>query len=164
MQFKVFSIPASGDEGAEEELNRFLRSHRSISVHKELVQGHSGAYWSFCIEYIVSPTGSNQKGGGRRRVDYKELLSESDFAVFAQLRDARKRLADQEAIPVYAVCTNEQLAEVAKGRPASLSDLKAIEGLGDAKVEKYGESLLAVVREHGLGNSEAKDEKGGETS
>jgi hypothetical protein len=32
MQFKLFSIPATGDVEAEEELNRFLRSHRAVSV------------------------------------------------------------------------------------------------------------------------------------
>ena len=114
MQFKLFSIPATGDAEAEEELNRFLRSHRAVSVQKELVQGGQTAYWCFCIEYLLDgvPQG---KGGGRARVDYKELLSTEDFAVFVRLRQARKDLAGNEAIPVYAVCTNEQLAEMAKG-------------------------------------------------
>jgi hypothetical protein len=39
MQFKLFSISATGDTMAEEELNRFLRSYRAVSVQKELVPG-----------------------------------------------------------------------------------------------------------------------------
>ena len=53
MQFKLFSIPATGDTEAEEELNRFLRSHRAVSVQKELVQGGHTAYWCFCVEYLL---------------------------------------------------------------------------------------------------------------
>jgi superfamily II DNA helicase RecQ len=147
VQFKLFSIPATGDADSEEELNRFLRSHRAVSVQKELVQGGPTAYWCFCVEYLLNSPLPEGKGGGRPRVDYKELLSADDFAVFARLREARKELAGKEAIPVYAVCTNEQLAEMAKGRAATLADLKKIDGLGEAKAEKFGETLLAAIRE-----------------
>ena len=146
MQFRLFSISASGDAEAEEELNRFLRSRRAVSVQRELVQTGSGAFWSFCVEYLLGPPPTDKKGGERRRVDYKEVLSEDDFGVFAQLRDARKELAASEAIPVYAVCTNEHLAKMATTRPMRLSELKEIEGFGDAKAEKYSEALLHVIQ------------------
>ena len=57
-----------------------------------------------------SPLPESKGGGGRPRVDYKEILSADEFAVFVRLREVRKQLAATEAIPVYAVCTNEQLA------------------------------------------------------
>jgi superfamily II DNA helicase RecQ len=152
MQFKLFVIAATGDAEAEEELNRFLRSHRAVSVQKELVQHGQAAYWCFCVEY-VSGAPMETRAGGRPRADYKELLSTEDFAVFVRLRDARKELAAKEAIPVYAVCTNEQLAEMAKARAATPADLKKINGLGDAKVEKYGETFLATIRETGTGTN-----------
>jgi superfamily II DNA helicase RecQ len=145
MQFKLFSIPATGDALAEEELNRFLRSHRALSVQKELVHSGGTACWCFCIEYLVAGALDARGGGGRGRVDYKELLSEDDFEVFVRLREARKQLAAREAIPVYAVCTNGQLAEMAKSRAATLADLKKIDGFGDAKAEKYGEALLGAI-------------------
>ncbi|MGA2032877.1 MAG: HRDC domain-containing protein [Thermoguttaceae bacterium] len=146
MQFRLFSIPATGDAEAEEELNRFLRSHRAVSVQKELVQGGQTAYWCFCIEYLLGSVPEG-KGSGRQRVDYKEILSAEDFAIFVRLREARKELAAREAIPVYAVSTNEQLAEMAKSRAATLADLKKIDGFGDAKTEKYGETFLLAMRE-----------------
>src|SRR3989304_10088219 len=124
MQFKLFSIPATGDSEAEEELNRFLRSHRAVSVQKELVQSGQTACWYFCVEYLLNSPLPEGKGGGRPRVDYKEILSADDFAVFVRLREARKQLAGKEAIPVYAVCTNEHLAQMAKGRASSMAGLK----------------------------------------
>ena len=146
MQFKLFSIAATGDVESEEELNRFLRSHRAVSVQKQLVNNGDTPCWCFCVEYLSNSSLPEGKGG-RPRADYKEILSANDFAVFARLRDARKQLAATEAIPVYAVCTNEQLAEMAKARAATLSDLKKIDGFGDAKAEKFGETFLGVIRE-----------------
>lgn len=64
---------------------------------------------------------------------------------FVRLREARKQLAAKEAIPVYAVCTNEQLAEMAKSRAASLAELKQIDGFGEAKAAKYGEAFLEAI-------------------
>ena len=87
--------------------------------------------------------------GRSKRVDYKEVLSEGDFAAYARLREARKALAAAEAIPVYAVCTNEQMAAMAKERPSSLSGLKEIDGFGEAKAAKYREALLAAMAQGG---------------
>ena len=145
MQFKIITIPATGDPDAEDALNAFLRGHRVVSVRQELVCEGS-ARWCFCIEYIDGAvTSGSTKGKGRARVDYKEVLSEEDFAVFARLRDVRKELAAAEAVPVYAVCTNEQLAEMAKSHAASIAEMKKIDGFGDAKAEKYGQSLLEAI-------------------
>ena len=163
MQFKLFSIPASGAPEAEEELNQFLRSQRAVSVQRELVQTGAGAFWSFCVEYLLGPAPAGQKDGGRRRIDYKEVLSEEDFGLFAQLRDVRKQLAATEAIPVYAVCTNEHLAAMAKARPKSLSELKKIEGFGEAKAEKHGEVFLETIQMAEQHQSGENDATGGTT-
>ena len=118
MQYRVFAIPATGSPDLEEELNGFLRSKKVVSVQKSLEAVDGVARWCFCVEYLEGAPG---QGGGRgsgrsKRVDYKEVLSEEDFAIFARLRDVRKELAGQEAVPVYAVCTNEQLAAMASER------------------------------------------------
>ena len=147
MQFKIITIPATGDPESEAELNRFLRAHRVVSVHKELVQSAGGPFWCLCIEYLLGAPSADNDQRGRRRVDYKEVLSGEDFAVFAKLRGIRKELAGEEGVPVYAVCTNEHLAEMARSRAKTLADLKKIDGFGDAKAEKYGEALLEAIRE-----------------
>ena len=150
MQFRVFSIPAFGDAEGENDLNAFLRSHRVVSVRREVVQIEGTSYWSFCIEYVEGGSGALRNGAGKRgesraRVDYQQVLSPPDFALFLQLRDVRKELAAREGVPVYAVCTNEQLAAMSKGRSSTVAELKKIEGLGDAKAEKYGAALLEVI-------------------
>ena len=93
MQFKIIAIPATGDHEAEEDLNRFLRAHREVGLQEELVRDGCGAFWCFCIEYLLGAAGTQGSDRGRSRVDYKQVLSESDFAVFAKLRDVRTQAA-----------------------------------------------------------------------
>ncbi len=155
MQFRIFSVPASGDPAAEEELNHFLRANRVVSVSKELSTVAGSPTWFFCVEFLNdgrAPGGSNnsRRGGS---VDYREVLSPEDFAVFVRLRDARKALSQRDAVPVYAICTNEQLAQIAQARCDSASALQKIQGLGEAKVQKYGAELLKAV----AGETETSD-------
>lgn len=146
MQIRTYRIGIE-DAGEEAELNRFLRSVRVLQVQKEFVNLGAQSFWSLCVEYIESATVKAKNS--RPSIDYKEVLSPEDFELFSNLREVRKELAAEETVPVYAICTNEQLAEIAKQRPQTLADLKKIDGLGDAKVEKYGERLLAGVNVDG---------------
>lgn len=149
MQMAFYSIPARGDAGMQEDLNRFLRSHRVLTVHREFVAQGDNSFWALAVEYLegaaASSAASGDGRGGKQRVDYREVLSPEDFALFAKLRDWRKATAEQEGIPVYAVLTNEQLAAIATKRPESISQLREVDGLGEAKAGKYGEAVLSVV-------------------
>jgi superfamily II DNA helicase RecQ len=69
-----------------------------------------------------------------------------EFAIFSQLRQLRKELAEQEGIPVYAVFTNDHLADMVRQRIVSLAGLKGIDGIGQARLEKYGEAFLRILK------------------
>ncbi len=155
MQYRFFDIPAADAEQAEQDLNRFVRGHRVVSVQRELVREAGGAYWALCVEYLEGAGGSGAgKAGGRPRVDYKEVLSEEDFALYSRLRERRRELAEKEAVPVYAVCTNEQLAEMVKRRAAGAAGLREIDGFGEAKAAKYGASFLEILAPAGETHAE----------
>ena len=53
---------------------------------------------------------------------------------------------EQEGLPPYILFTNEQLAQIVKRRPQSLPDLMKIDGVGKAKVEKYGNDILNITK------------------
>jgi len=80
-------------------------------------------------------------------VDYREELTESEFAVFSALRDWRKVRGETEGVPVYTIFTNAQLAEIVKKKVGTIAELGKVEGVGKSRIEKYGESLLAVCRD-----------------
>ena len=57
------------------------------------------------------------------------------------------RRAEAEAVPPYAVFTNEQLAAMVTGRVADEAGLAAIDGVGPARVERYGARFVAALQE-----------------
>jgi ribonuclease D len=78
-------------------------------------------------------------------VDYRDLLTGPQFERFSKLRALRKQIADQEAVPVYTILTNAQLAEVARRVPKSKAAFGNLEGIGDAKVTRYGGAFLTLL-------------------
>jgi superfamily II DNA helicase RecQ len=147
LQYASFLIPLYPDSSEQEALNRFIRGRRVIQTRKELVPVEGQHQWAFLVEYLDTPgnTTSEATDTPRSKVDYKEILSEADFAVFSKLREVRKKLAEENGLPVYAVCTNEQLAEIAKRKPKTLAECMTIEGIGQGKAEKYVPAFLQIL-------------------
>jgi ATP-dependent DNA helicase RecQ len=67
--------------------------------------------------------------------------------MFSQLRALRKELADRERVPPYVVFADSTLREMAVRLPKTRHELLQVKGVGEAKLEKYGERFLAVLRE-----------------
>ena len=150
MQLKAFTIPVHDDGAAIEEVNVFLRSHRILTVDRHFVQDGANSVWAICICYLGDSTRPQAVSTKRPKVDYREVLSQTDFALFARLRALRKQLAEREGVPAYALFTNEQLAEMVQRRITSATGLREIAGVGEARVEKYGEAFLAILKEAAL--------------
>jgi superfamily II DNA helicase RecQ len=149
MQLKMFSVCALQPADSVEEMNSFLRAHRVLSLEKHLVGTDGAAFWAVCVQYLErSATGSKVGGADsqRAKVDYKEVLSGPDFALFARLRDLRKALAERDGVPPYAVFTNEQLAAMVTEKTDSLPALGRIEGVGASRLEKYGAVFLSALQ------------------
>jgi len=142
MKYRFFQIPALDPGRAADELNQFLASHAVIQVDRHLVADGSSSFWAFCASYW---DGSEAPIPRKGKVDYREVLDERDFAVYARLRALRKELAEREGLPPYALFTNEQLAAMVQRRPGSLAELGELAGVGKARVERYGEAFLAAL-------------------
>ncbi len=115
MALRFFLIPIQDLDAAIAELNSFLSSHKILTIDRNWVDLGSNSYWALCVNYLQGgsnafPTRSNNLN--RSRIDYKEVLTPIEFDVFSRLRELRKVLAQKEAVPVYALFTNEQLAQI----------------------------------------------------
>jgi len=141
-QYASFFISPFGERSVTDELNTFLRSHRIVNVEKKLIDGDRGTGWLFLVEYGGTEGVKSNSGGTSQRVDYREILSASEFALFDKLRALRKEISEQQGIPVYAVFTNDQIAAMVKKPPNAKSDLLSITGVGEARVKQYGEAFL----------------------
>ena len=64
MPFEFIQVPANGQGGSKDALNRFLRGGRIASIRKEFVANGEDLFWAFCIEYVdgagVPPSGAEK--------------------------------------------------------------------------------------------------------
>lgn len=150
MELHFFVVPALDPAPAQAELNAFIASHRVTQVDRQLVQAGPGAYWALCISVASGPgpLPAALKADATRsgKVDYKQVLSVADFGVYADLRALRKRLAEESGVPLYAVFSNEQLAAMVQQRVSTEEQLGAIDGVGAARVQRYGAVMLERLR------------------
>ena len=68
-------------------------------------------------------------------------------SVFEQLRAWRGATAREQSLPAYTVFQNATLRAIATARPATLAELSEINGVGEAKLAKYGEAVLELLAE-----------------
>ncbi len=74
-----------------------------------------------------------------------QLTGEYDQALFEQLREWRLSVAQETDKPAFTILVDGTLAAIAETRPASVPDLARINGIGPAKIERYGATLLDIV-------------------
>jgi ATP-dependent DNA helicase RecQ len=73
------------------------------------------------------------------------VIAETHQTLYLALRTLRQKLATDSHVPPYVICHDRTLIELSEKRPRTLEGLHDITGLGDRKIAKYGDALLAVV-------------------
>lgn len=93
----------------------------------------------------VTKKGRGRKASGASLASAE--LNDAQRAVFDSLRTWRTGQAKEQQVPAYVVFPDATLIEIGRSAPASLSELGAVSGIGEKKLEHYGEAVLSVVRE-----------------
>lgn len=75
-------------------------------------------------------------------------IDEQDVPLWNALRACRKRLAEEFGVPPYVVFHDATLREMVQQRPLSEGTLLKISGVGDSKLERFGDAFLEVIRNH----------------
>jgi ATP-dependent DNA helicase RecQ len=71
-----------------------------------------------------------------------------DETLFEQLRQLRKKMADERRLPPYIVFSDVALRQMARDYPASPADFLRISGVGQKKLQEYGEIFLSEIANH----------------
>ncbi len=74
------------------------------------------------------------------------VLEGADARLFASLKTLRSSIAREEKVPPYVVFTDRTLAELAARKPRTPASLLEVRGVGQAKLDKYGERFLAAIK------------------
>lgn len=112
MQFKFFAIPIDSSGQNENELNKFLRSHRVLTVDRHFYP--EKCIWAISVEYIdQDPTAEAPPQQRREKTDFTAGMTDEEKERYEKYKDIRRRLATERGIPVYLIYTNEELSILA---------------------------------------------------
>ncbi len=71
---------------------------------------------------------------------------DADQALFQALRARRTALAKAQSVPAYVILPDRSLLDMARRKPATAAEMAGIHGVGEAKLARYGEAFLEVIR------------------
>ncbi|NCF20308.1 MAG: DNA helicase RecQ [Haliea sp.] len=98
-------------------------------------------------EQIQLRRDSARKSAAKRQTR-TPLPVDIDVALWEALRDCRRELAEQQGVPPYVIFHDRTLQEMCTILPQSLSQFGRITGVGERKLEKYGQTFLQVIEDH----------------
>ncbi|MCH2166386.1 MAG: DNA helicase RecQ [Oceanicola sp.] len=81
----------------------------------------------------------------RNRPAVKMLVSEEDAPLLSALKAKRRALAEAAGLPAYMVFNDRTLIEMAQNRPSTLDEMAQVNGVGAAKLERYGAAFMEVI-------------------
>jgi len=95
----------------------------------------------------VAKKAAATKSSGTRRTGQNVRDQITDHNGWDALRACRKELADQQGVPPYVIFHDTTLFDMLERRPQTLEELAEVNGVGAAKLEKYGELFLETLRD-----------------
>jgi ATP-dependent DNA helicase RecQ len=96
--------------------------------------------------------GESVKPARGKRAGKAVVAGDGDDALFQALRTLRKRLADEAGMPPYIIFNDASLRDMAQRQPTTLEDFAGIAGVGQAKLARYGQQFVELIRTQGTGD------------
>ena len=136
MQIKIFTLPIYSSERSEDELNKFLRSHRILQTERHFCPDNGG-YWTILVEYLDNDSVANVLPASRKdHKDYAKELKEEELSRYDNFKKIRRKLATERNMPAYLIFTNEELAILAKMPILGHTGTGVLSGYADLMMEK----------------------------
>lgn len=81
-----------------------------------------------------------------KKLSKAPLPEDIDVGVWEALRAHRRELAEVQGVPPYVIFHDSTLQAMAEQMPSSMAEFGALPGVGERKLEKYGDGFLQVLR------------------
>ena len=104
------------------------------------------ASWQVLRGERTVQVGESVKPARSRKGAKPVVAADGDDALFQALRGLRKRLADEAGMPPYIIFNDASLRDMAQRQPTTLEEFAGIAGVGQAKLARYGEQFVELIR------------------
>ena len=98
-------------------------------------------------EKPARPSRQKRTGSAKPRGYVEADLSRTEQEIFEKLRWWRVETARVHNVPAYIIFHDATMREIAKAKPDTLDALRGVSGVGEKKLQTYGEEIVALVRE-----------------
>ena len=161
-RLSVYGIGADQPEGHWKQLTEHLIQDGALASTTDQFrtlhltpQGKTVLKGERAITMPVSPLTSKAASASRSSARISDIeLGPVDDALFEKLRGLRKTLAEQQGVPPYIVFLDKALIQMAQTLPITDDAFLAVSGVGQKKLEQYGQAFMSVIREHGETNAQ----------
>lgn len=84
----------------------------------------------------------------RKMARQAKRLAPEDDALFGKLRELRRNLAEEQHVPPFVIFSDKALHAMCEVLPTTEAAFLTVKGVGESKLEKYGDAFMAVIREN----------------
>jgi superfamily II DNA helicase RecQ len=150
MNLKLFNMRLTPENAPADQqaINSFMDS---VSVKKTSTQyvPDTPDFWSVLVFY-EDYNGNHKKVADKKEAEKQPAVTEADLneeelTIYSALRLWRKDRAAEINLPEFMVFHNATLMNVVKEKPRDLLALSKVKGLGDQKIAKYGDDIIAIL-------------------
>ncbi len=144
-QLSVFGIVQGDEVALLKPVARALQVHDALATteHGGLMLGPAARPYlkgEERIELVLPPVRA-------RRSKRDNAANPVGDPIFDALRECRRDLAKEAGVPPYVIFHDSTLRDMARIRPMSQRDLALVSGVGERKLEAYGDAFIAVIRQ-----------------
>jgi ATP-dependent DNA helicase RecQ len=156
-RLSVFGIGGELDERQWRSVFRQLVAHGLLATDADgygvlrLTEASRGVLRGAAPVSLRKPVSKEERRATRKTARAERTRQSIDIAphetaLWDALRTTRARLAREQGVPAYVIFHDATLLEMLRARPQNADQLSAIGGVGAAKLDRYGEAFLDVVR------------------
>ncbi len=142
MKVKMFKI-AMMSEGKQNEdmlvLNSFLATNRIDHLESSLVK-QDATFWSVMVFYGV-------KKESKKKEEWI-VLTEKEKIIADHIRNWRNQEADKDGTPPYIILNSKTIRNLARSGVSNKFDLLDVNGVGQKKMERYGDQIMNILNMH----------------
>jgi len=145
LEFEAVFIPRV--EEKELPCKQALRAESAIAEERRLLYvGMTRAKRHLALTWSAKPSRFLAELGVEAAPPVRKRAEEPRSPLYDALKSWRLKRSKADDVPAYVVFHNSTLAEIAARRPASISELASIPGVGPTKLERYGSEVLEALQ------------------